>query len=80
VATTTQTSDTLVQLGSTARVTGRDARLYAGDLTTNINWVGGIASGSLHGWLWLVAGFSGGIAGVYLRIWLKVDKPLGVNV
>ncbi len=41
--------------------------------------VGGIASGSLHGWLWLVAGFSGGIAGVYLRIWLKVDKPLGVS-
>lgn len=38
--------------------------------------VGGITSGSLHGWLWLVAGFCGGITGVYLRIWLKVDKPM----
>ena len=38
--------------------------------------VAGISSGSLHGWLWLVAGFSGAIAGVYLRIWLKVDKPM----
>jgi len=41
--------------------------------------VGGIASGSLHGWLWLVAGFSGGIAGVYLRIWMKIDKPPGAG-
>ncbi|MGB5397810.1 MAG: YeeE/YedE family protein [Gammaproteobacteria bacterium] len=41
--------------------------------------VGGIASGSVHGWLWLVAGFSGGIAGVYIRIWLKVDKPIEVQ-
>lgn len=39
--------------------------------------VGGISSGSLHGWLWLVAGFCGAIAGVYLRIWMKIDKPLG---
>jgi uncharacterized membrane protein YedE/YeeE len=38
--------------------------------------VGGISSGSLHGWLWLLAGFSGGIAGVYVRIWLKIDKPM----
>ena len=38
--------------------------------------VAGISSGSLHGWLWLVAGFCGGIAGVYLRIWLKLDKPM----
>jgi uncharacterized membrane protein YedE/YeeE len=38
--------------------------------------VAGISSGSLHGWLWLVAGFCGGITGVYLRIWLKVDKPM----
>jgi len=38
--------------------------------------VAGISSGSLHGWLWLVAGFSGGIFGVYVRIWLKVDKPM----
>ena len=41
--------------------------------------VGGISSGSLHGWLWLLAGFCGGITGVYLRIWLKVDKPMGVQ-
>ena len=27
----------------------------------------GLASGSLHGWLWLVAGFSGNIVGVWLR-------------
>jgi hypothetical protein len=39
--------------------------------------VGGISSGSLHGWLWLVAGFTGSIAGVYIRIWLKIDKPMG---
>jgi uncharacterized membrane protein YedE/YeeE len=41
--------------------------------------VGGISSGSLHGWLWLVAGFCGAIAGVYLRIWMKIDKPLGAR-
>ena len=40
--------------------------------------VGGISSGSLHGWLWLVAGFCGGIAGVYIRMWLKLDKPMKV--
>ncbi len=38
--------------------------------------VAGISSGSLHGWLWLVAAFCGGIAGVYIRIWLKLDKPM----
>ena len=36
----------------------------------------GIATGSVHGWLWLIAGFSGATAGVYLRIWMKMDKPL----
>lgn len=40
--------------------------------------VGGISSGSLHGWLWLISGFCGGIAGVYARIWLKLDKPMSV--
>lgn len=39
--------------------------------------VGGISSGSLHGWLWLVAGFCGSIVGVYARIGLKFDKPVG---
>ncbi|MGD8483477.1 MAG: YeeE/YedE family protein [Thioalkalispiraceae bacterium] len=29
--------------------------------------LGGVASGSLHGWLWLVAGFTGNIVGVKLR-------------
>ncbi len=38
--------------------------------------VAGISSGSLHGWLWLVAAFCGGITGVRVRIWLKVDKPM----
>lgn len=41
--------------------------------------LGGIASGSLHGWLWLVAAFSGGIAGVKLRVWMKLDKAYGVK-
>jgi uncharacterized membrane protein YedE/YeeE len=37
----------------------------------------GISSGSLHGWLWLVSGFVGNIAGVYLRIAFKLDSPVG---
>ncbi len=36
----------------------------------------GIASGSMHGWLWLVAGFLGNIAGVRLRSLLRVDAPV----
>lgn len=36
----------------------------------------GISSGSLHGWLWLLAGFMGSLVGVWLRIFLKVDKPI----
>lgn len=39
----------------------------------------GIASGSLHGWLWLVAGFTGGIVGVKMRVWMNIDKPYGVQ-
>ena len=35
----------------------------------------GISSGSLHGWLWLVAGFAGNILGVRLRTLLQLDKP-----
>ena len=38
--------------------------------------LGGIASGSLHGWLWMVMAFIGGIAGVKIRIWMKLDKPV----
>lgn len=41
--------------------------------------LGGIASGSLHGWLWLVAAFSGGIVGVKLRVIFKFDKPYGAK-
>lgn len=37
----------------------------------------GIASGSLHGWLWLVAGFAGTVLGVRLRTLLGVDPPPG---
>jgi len=38
----------------------------------------GISSGSLHGWLWLLAGFIGTIVGVRLRIIFKIDKPVEV--
>jgi hypothetical protein len=36
----------------------------------------GISSGSLHGWLWLLAGFCGTLVGVRLRILLRLDTPL----
>lgn len=36
----------------------------------------GISSGSLHGWLWLIAGFTGTLVGVRLRIIFKIDKPI----
>lgn len=41
--------------------------------------LGGISSGSLHGWLWLVAAFAGGILGVKIRVWMKIDKAYGVS-
>jgi uncharacterized protein len=34
----------------------------------------GVVSGSLHGWLWLVCGFTGSILGTYVRKWLR-DGP-----
>jgi hypothetical protein len=37
--------------------------------------LGGIASGSLHGWLWLLAGFTGTIIGVKLRSLMQLDPP-----
>ena len=40
-----QRSDTLAQLGSSAFVSGRNARLYAGSLETQISWNGGIIKG-----------------------------------
>ena len=36
----------------------------------------GISTGSLHGWLWLVSGFCGSILGIYIKIWIGVDKPI----
>ena len=35
----------------------------------------GIASGSLHGWLWMLSGFIGTWAGVRIRVWVGLDKP-----
>ena len=46
---------------------GYGARLAYG---CNIGaYFSGIASGSLHGWLWLVAAFAGNIVGTHLRPW-----------
>jgi hypothetical protein len=36
----------------------------------------GLASGSLHGWLWLASGFTGSIIGVYLRQGFGLDKAV----
>ncbi len=35
----------------------------------------GIGSGSMHGWLWLVAGFIGSVVGVRLRVRMHLDPP-----
>ena len=35
----------------------------------------GISTGSLHGWLWLVSGFAGNIAGVKLRPHFGLERP-----
>lgn len=40
--------------------------------------LGGISTGSLHGWLWLVAAFCGAILAIHIKIWMGVDKPIGV--
>lgn len=37
----------------------------------------GISTGSLHGWAWLLAGFSGSILGIHIKIWMGMDKPIG---
>lgn len=39
--------------------------------------LGGISTGSLHGWLWLWAAFAGAILAIYIKIWMGVDKPIG---
>ncbi|MFP4648211.1 MAG: YeeE/YedE family protein [Halorhodospira sp.] len=54
---------------------GYGARLAFG---CNIGaYFGGIASGSLHGWLWLVFAFLGNMAGVRLRPWFFGDEGAG---
>lgn len=35
----------------------------------------GISTGSLHGWLWMIAAFIGNIVGVQARVTLGMDKP-----
>jgi len=35
----------------------------------------GISTGSLHGWVWLVAGFAGNIVGVKFRPYFGFDRP-----
>ena len=55
---------------------GYGARLAYG---CNIGaYFSGIASSSLHGWLWLVAAFLGSVLGTYLRPWfgLSVERNL----
>ena len=44
-----QTSETIAQLGSGVKVTGREASIYAASLETNIMWAGGIAKGESIG-------------------------------
>lgn len=53
---------------------GYGARLSYG---CNIGaYLGGIVSGSLHGWWWLVWGFAGSLVGTRLRGMLDMDPPL----
>jgi uncharacterized membrane protein YedE/YeeE len=53
---------------------GYGARLAYG---CNIGaFLGGIVSGSIHGWWWLVWGFGGSLLGTRLRAELKMDPPL----
>ncbi|MEL6479305.1 MAG: YeeE/YedE family protein [Pseudomonadota bacterium] len=39
-------------------------------------YLGGVVSGSLHGWWWLIFGFAGSYLGIYLRAALEMDPPL----
>ena len=53
---------------------GYGARLAYG---CNIGaFLGGIVSGSLHGWWWLIWGFAGSYLGVWMRGVLSMDPPL----
>jgi uncharacterized membrane protein YedE/YeeE len=40
----------------------------------------GIASGSLHGWMWLICGMAGSLAGVALRPWFALELRTGGTV
>ena len=54
---------------------GYGARLAYG---CNIGaYLGGVVSGSLHGWWWLVWGFAGSLLGTRLRVLLAMDPPPG---
>jgi len=37
-------------------------------------FVGGVASGSLHGWIWLAAAFAGSYVGIALRPWFGLTR------
>ena len=53
---------------------GYGARLAYG---CNIGaYLGGLVSGSLHGWWWLIWGFAGSYLGVWFRKILLMDPPL----
>ena len=53
---------------------GYGARLAYG---CNIGaFLGGVVSGSMHGWWWLVWGFAGSLLGTRLRAILEMDPPL----
>jgi uncharacterized membrane protein YedE/YeeE len=40
----------------------------------------GIASGSLHGWMWLICGMAGSLAGVAQRPWFALELRTGGTV
>ena len=37
-------------------------------------FVGGVASGSLHGWVWFAAALAGGTVGIRLRPWFGLSR------
>ena len=53
---------------------GYGARLAYG---CNIGaYLGGLVSGSLHGWWWLIWGFIGSLVGTWARERIGMDPPL----
>ena len=62
----------LLLLGGAAIVISDSARIGFG---CNIGaFVGGVASGSLHGWIWLAAAFAGSYVGIALRPWFGLSR------